>query len=300
MANIKFLVMDVDGTLTDGKIYMGNTGEVAKAFDIKDGCGILLELPKYNIIPVIITARKSEIVANRCSELKISELHQGVGNKLSKLLEILDKYGESLGSVAYAGDDLPDIPCMEAVKNAGGMVLCPADAIPEIKALADYISPCNAGDGAIRDAIRFLGNHHDNTQTADKIYRMIDWIMSNDFTQAKAGVVYQEEGIVCSIQEYETKDEGDCVIESHRSHIDIQFMIQGRELFEVYSLNCLTGAGVYDADKDAEFWQGGQKETLSVLVPGSIIVVYNGQPHKGAIKYQTKEKVKKLVCKVEI
>ena len=67
---IKFLIMDVDGTLTDGKIYMGQDGEMAKAFDIKDGAGIALVLPKNNIIPVIITARESKILANRCEELK--------------------------------------------------------------------------------------------------------------------------------------------------------------------------------------------------------------------------------------
>ena len=74
---IKFLVMDVDGTLTDGKIYMGSNGEVMKAFNIKDGCGIAMVLPKYGITPVIITARESKILENRCKELNITELHQG-------------------------------------------------------------------------------------------------------------------------------------------------------------------------------------------------------------------------------
>ena len=71
MKNIKFLVMDVDGTLTDGKIYMGAGGEVFKSFDIKDGYGITTILPKAGIVPVVITARKSKIVENRCAELDI-------------------------------------------------------------------------------------------------------------------------------------------------------------------------------------------------------------------------------------
>ena len=140
MANIKLLVMDVDGTLTDGKIYMGEKGEIAKAFDVKDGCVIALILPKHDIIPVIITARKSKIVLNRCEELGIQELHQGSKNKLVTLLSVIKKYNVELDSVAYIGDDLPDIPCMEAVKNAGGLVMCPSNAIPEIRAISDFIS----------------------------------------------------------------------------------------------------------------------------------------------------------------
>ena len=102
MAKVKFLVLDVDGTLTDGKIYMGQDGELAKAFNVKDGCGILLELPLYDIVPVIITARESQILERRCSELNITELHQGVKDKLEKLTSIVNKYDSSLNAVAYA------------------------------------------------------------------------------------------------------------------------------------------------------------------------------------------------------
>ena len=66
---IKYLIMDVDGTLTDGKIYMGPNGETIKVFDIKDGCGIKDILPQYDIIPVIITARETKMLENRCKEL---------------------------------------------------------------------------------------------------------------------------------------------------------------------------------------------------------------------------------------
>ena len=82
---IKMLVMDVDGTLTDGRIYMGADGEVMKAFDVRDGYGIKHILPKHDIIPVIITGRRSAIVERRCAELDITELYQGVADKLEKL-----------------------------------------------------------------------------------------------------------------------------------------------------------------------------------------------------------------------
>ena len=160
--------MDVDGTLTDGKIYMGSNGEAMKAFNIKDGCGLSQILPKYNIIPIIITARESKILENRCQELHIIELHQGSKNKLNTLITILKRYNADLNSVAYIGDDLPDLDVMNAVKNSGGTVLCPTDAIEEIKNIADYVSPVKAGDGAVRDCIDkyLLRNKEENVLEA--------------------------------------------------------------------------------------------------------------------------------------
>lgn len=108
---IKLLVLDVDGTLTDGKIYMSATGELMKAFNIKDGYA-LAHLRDFGIDPVIITGRKSEIVTQRCKELNIQELYQGVSNKLFCLRKVCDKYNTSLSQVAYIGDDVNDLLCM--------------------------------------------------------------------------------------------------------------------------------------------------------------------------------------------
>lgn len=300
MFSTKFLVMDVDGTLTDGKIYMGQDGELAKAFDVKDGCGILLELPLYNIIPVIITARQSKILEKRCDELHIEEFHQGVKDKLRTLQDIVDKYESTLSSVAYAGDDLPDIPCMEAVKRAGGVVLCPADAIPEIRLLANYISVYKAGDGAIRDMIRYLGGRTLKNNVQKRIDEAVEWIISSDFSAMGAGTYQRDDRTTYSIQEYVTKEENECVLESHRNHIDIQFMVQGKEIFKTYTSFCLTCAGNYNEDRDVDYWKDGQEASQSILIPGSLIVVSNGQPHKGAIRFLKPEKVKKVVYKIEV
>ena len=89
--------MDVDGTLTDGKIYMGENGELMKAFDIKDGCGIKDILPKYRIVPVVITGRKSKILELRCSELDIGEIYQGVRDKTGQIEKTLKKYSAKDG-----------------------------------------------------------------------------------------------------------------------------------------------------------------------------------------------------------
>ncbi len=89
---IKLLVMDVDGTLTDGRINMGPNGELFKSFNIRDGYGINEMLPANGIVPAIITGRTSQIVANRAAELHITELYQGKHDKLDTLLALLDKY----------------------------------------------------------------------------------------------------------------------------------------------------------------------------------------------------------------
>lgn len=144
--------MDVDGTLTDGKIYMGNNGEMMKAFSIKDGCGIHDILLPAGIIPVIITGRKSDIVVNRCREIGIETIYQGVSNKIEKLLSITS----DLSEVAYIGDDINDLSCMEPVKEAGGVIGCPKDAVKKIIELADFVAEHDGGNGAVRDFIEWI------------------------------------------------------------------------------------------------------------------------------------------------
>lgn len=149
---IRYLVMDVDGTLTDGKIYMGSNGEVMKAFNVKDGYGIHEIAIPAGITPVIITGRCSAITEKRCQELGITELYQGIRDKLNCLLTVT----EDLSAVAYIGDDLNDLPCAEAIKASGGLIGCPADAEKGMQLIADFISSKNGGDGAVREFITWL------------------------------------------------------------------------------------------------------------------------------------------------
>lgn len=153
---IKYLVMDVDGTLTDGKIYMGNDGEVCKAFSVKDGCGIHNLLIPAGIMPMIITGRKSVILERRCKEIGITELYQGVQNKLEILDKILLEEGAEYTEVAYIGDDINDLTCMNFVKKGGGICGCPADATKKVKEVVDFISEKDGGDGAVREFIEWL------------------------------------------------------------------------------------------------------------------------------------------------
>lgn len=155
---IKLLVLDVDGTMTDGKLYIGNNGELFKTFDIKDGGGIHDILPKYGIEPVVITARKSEIVKNRCKELNISLVFQGVRDKACKLREICKEYGffsngnGEYEEVAYMGDDIVDLPIMELA----AIKACPMDASLQVLKIANFISDRKGGDGAVRELIEWL------------------------------------------------------------------------------------------------------------------------------------------------
>lgn len=153
---IKILVMDVDGTLTDGKVYVGNDGELFKTFHIKDGYGIKNMLPAADIVPVIITGRSSRCLENRCRELGIVQLYQGIENKRLCLEKILDFMEIAYSNVAYIGDDINDFDCMTYVKKAGGLVGCPADAVNQIGEIADYKCVTNGGEGAVREFIEWI------------------------------------------------------------------------------------------------------------------------------------------------
>lgn len=150
--NIKLLVMDVDGTLTDGMIYTSASGELVKAFNIKDGYGIAHILPRFDIVPVIITGRRSQILEIRAGELNIQELHQGALDKIPVLIEVAKKYGCSFEEIAYIGDDLNDLPCIQVC----GLTACPADAAEEVAASVDHVCKNNGGSGAVREFIDLL------------------------------------------------------------------------------------------------------------------------------------------------
>ena len=152
MKNIKYLVMDVDGTLTDGKLYIGNNGELFKAFNSKDGCGIHDIAEPKGIIPVIITGRTSDIVKHRCKELEIEMLYQGIKDKTTLLKSVIS----DVSKVAYIGDDINDLECMKYVKSEGGLIGCPANASREVIEIADFVCARNGGDGAVRDFIEWI------------------------------------------------------------------------------------------------------------------------------------------------
>lgn len=152
MAKLKALIMDVDGTLTDGKIYVSYNGEMMKAFNVKDGYGIKDILPKYKVLPVIVTGRSSEIVKKRCDELQIIHLFQGVNDKAACLAEFLENQQLSFEEIAYIGDDDNDLSAMRKSRVVG----CPNDSSESVKSIAHFISTKSGGNGAVREFIEWL------------------------------------------------------------------------------------------------------------------------------------------------
>jgi len=148
---IKLLIMDVDGTLTDGLLHLSSDGTETKSFSTKDGMGIRLA-QQNNIIPVIITGRESYCVTRRAKELDIYDVHQNIKDKVSKAKEVLEKYHLTFDEVAYIGDDLNDLDTMLLCKERG----VPNDGEDSIKKVATFICPRNGGYGAVRDFINYL------------------------------------------------------------------------------------------------------------------------------------------------
>ena len=148
MKDIRLLVLDVDGTLTDGKIYMGAEGEVCKAFSIKDGLGLRL-MADSGVTLAILTGRESRIVQNRAAELKIPHVIQNVQNKPEALRRLCQELSIPLEETGFVGDDLIDLEAMRLC----GLSVCPCDAAKEVKAQADFVSELPGGSGAVRQFV---------------------------------------------------------------------------------------------------------------------------------------------------
>ena len=153
-ADIRLLVMDVDGVMTDGKIIYTSDGQELKSFNIKDGIGIK-RAQASGIETAIITGRTSPMVERRARELGIAHLVQGREDKLAALSDLVDQMNLSLDQVAYIGDDLPDLTAIESVRLGA----CPADAATEVKSKANWVSTRGGGDGCVRELCDLLVSH---------------------------------------------------------------------------------------------------------------------------------------------
>lgn len=156
MDKIKLIIIDVDGTLTNGIIYYDNMGNETKAFHVKDGMAISVAI-KSGIKVAIITGRRSKSVDIRAAELNISDIYQGISNKLEVAQEILKKYSLEKDEVFFIGDDINDIELMNYLTYSG----CPADAVKEVLDIASLISKKNGGAGAVREIIEEIMKQQD-------------------------------------------------------------------------------------------------------------------------------------------
>ena len=150
-SNIKLLLFDVDGVLTDGKILLHPDGTESKQFDIKDGTG-LVWAQRAGLKVGVLSARSSAATAQRAAQLGITIVHQGVASKVRAYDEILRQYGLTDAEVAYMGDDVLDLP----VITRAGLTASPSDAVDEVRARVDYVSRASGGAGAARDFVELV------------------------------------------------------------------------------------------------------------------------------------------------
>jgi 3-deoxy-D-manno-octulosonate 8-phosphate phosphatase (KDO 8-P phosphatase) len=150
-AKIKLLILDVDGVMTDGRIVLNDRGEEIKCFNVKDGQGLRL-LMKAGVDVVLVTGRTSKVIEYRAKDLGIRELYQGIDDKESLCIELIN--GKRLNSeqVCCIGDDLPDIPMFNRV----GLPIAVADAAVEVRDSACHVTRKGGGKGAIREVCELI------------------------------------------------------------------------------------------------------------------------------------------------
>ncbi|CAN5465774.1 HAD family hydrolase [soil metagenome] len=148
---IRVAIFDVDGVLTDGRIYIGERGEEFKAFSTLDGHGLKL-LAQAGITPVVITGRDSPAVRRRVADLGIAHAVYGAADKLAAATPLLAQLGAEWKAVAAMGDDWPDLPLM----SRAGFACAPANAHLEVKAIAHHVTAATGGHGAARECCDVL------------------------------------------------------------------------------------------------------------------------------------------------
>lgn len=150
-ARVRLMILDVDGVLTDGRLYYGPQGEAFKVFDVRDGHGIKL-LREGGVEVAILTARRSEIVAVRARDLGVERVLEGQSDKLAGLARLTAQAGVPADRCGYIGDDWPDLAVLAEVALAAAV----ADAVPEVRAAAHWIAAAAGGRGAVRELAEFV------------------------------------------------------------------------------------------------------------------------------------------------
>ena len=148
---IKLVLLDVDGVLTDGGLHMASKGYDGRVFHSRDGLGIRMG-QRGGLQFGIISGRDCEVVTRRAEELSIAEVHQGVHDKIGRMEQIQARLGVGDDEVCFVGDDLPDLPVM----RRSGLAAAPADAVPEVRQAAHYVTECDGGRGAVREIVDLL------------------------------------------------------------------------------------------------------------------------------------------------
>ena len=164
-ARVKLLLMDCDGVLTDGHIWILENGEDQKAFHTRDGLGIEL-LHRAGLMSGVISGRTSSALERRAQSLRVSYLWQGRDDKREAFADTLAQARVSSEEVAFVGDDLTDLPLMAQA----GLAVAVADAVAEVRERAHYVTAANGGNGAIREVVEFILKAQDRWDDLVKSY----------------------------------------------------------------------------------------------------------------------------------
>lgn len=149
-SKIRAFAFDVDGVFTDGGVFCNLSGELFRTFDSKDGFGVRMATLKGYPCAIITGGRSGSIRARfRNCGITEEDVYLGSRDKIVDFNAFCKKHSLGADEVLYIGDDIPDIEVIEAC----GIGVCPADSVPEVLEVADYVSPCNGGRGCVRDAI---------------------------------------------------------------------------------------------------------------------------------------------------
>ena len=148
---VRLAIFDVDGVMTDGTLYIGARGEALKAFNILDGHGLRM-LREAGVVTAILSGRKHAAVDRRAKELSIDHVVQGRSDKVPEFEKLIKRLKLEANACAYVGDDLPDLP----VLRRAGVAVAVADACPEVRKAADFVTAAAGGRGAVRDAVEWL------------------------------------------------------------------------------------------------------------------------------------------------
>jgi 3-deoxy-D-manno-octulosonate 8-phosphate phosphatase (KDO 8-P phosphatase) len=159
-ARVRLLALDVDGVLTDGRLYFDSQGNESKAFNTRDGLG-LKALQRFGIQLAIITGRKSPMVAIRATQLDIQHVYQGSDDKLSAYMDLIQKTGLAAEQVCYAGDDWVDLPVLRRV----GLSVTVSDADEEVKNRVHWVTSRPGGHGAVREICDLILSAQGHDQT---------------------------------------------------------------------------------------------------------------------------------------
>ena len=162
---IKILLLDVDGVLTDGRIIYDSRGRDSKFFDVHDGMGVYL-LKKAGIPTILITAKGSRAIRPRAKDMQVDCVYENISPKTSILEQILSKYKVKKDELCFVGDDLLDLGLMKKV----GLPIAVANACPEIKKQAGYITSREGGRGAVREVAELILKTQGKWDELIKIY----------------------------------------------------------------------------------------------------------------------------------